>query len=213
MDLPGWSRVAAIVLAIALLALAARRLPWFKLEGDAEARRVLLAATAILAAMRWFNTDALAGVQLHFLGAAIATLMFGPAFALWVMAVASVAAWAMGSAWFGLAPDFLVAGALPVAMAAVVSRLANRLLPPHLLVYVMANAFFGGALSMGVSTLFKASVSGLLGSGAHQAYLIATIPLMFGEGFFTGAAMALIVVYRPQWCSSFDDATYLGRGD
>lgn len=208
-ELPNWARHASLVLAVVVLLVAARRLPWFKLENDPEAQRVLLVATAILAAMRWFNTDALAGVQLHFIGATIAALMFGGAFALWVMAAVSLAAWAMGSVWFGWAPDFLVTGALPVAMAVAVSHLVNRVLPPHILVYVMANAFFGGALAMGASTLFKASVSGLLASGAHQAYLIATIPLMFGEGFFTGAAMALIVVYRPHWCSSFDDARYL----
>ena len=30
-----------------------------------------------------------------------------------------------------------------------------------------------------------------------------------GEAFLTGGAMALIVVYRPHWCSTFDDARYL----
>ena len=30
-----------------------------------------------------------------------------------------------------------------------------------------------------------------------------------GEAFLTGGVMALIVVYRPHWCSTFDDARYL----
>ena len=40
-------------------------------------------------------------------------------------------------------------------------------------------------------------------------YLLATPLMMFGEAFLTGGAMALIVVYRPHWCSTFDDARYL----
>ena len=46
--------------------------------------------------------------------------------------------------------------------------------------------------------------------GVKLHFLGATVAtLMFGEGFFCGGAMALVVVYRPQWCASFDDARYL----
>ena len=47
----------------------------------------------------------------------------------------------------------------------------------------------------------------------HAPYAIAAIPMAFGEAFFTGGTMALIVTYRPQWCASFDDARYLPRRD
>jgi uncharacterized membrane protein len=30
-------------------------------------------------------------------------------------------------------------------------------------------------------------------------------PMMFGEGFLCGGAIAMIVVSRPQWCATFDD--------
>jgi uncharacterized membrane protein len=85
--------------AAAVLAWAARRLPWHKVRNDAEAVRVLAIATLLLAGMRWFNADALQGVKLHFLGATAATLMFGPRFALWSLAMVSAAATAMGSDW------------------------------------------------------------------------------------------------------------------
>lgn len=60
---------ALAVVAVLTLVVAGARLPWFKLRGDPAAQRVLVWTTAILAAMRWFNADALAGVSLHFLGA------------------------------------------------------------------------------------------------------------------------------------------------
>ena len=195
--------------ALATLAWSARRLPWYKVRGDAEALRVLLLATVALAAMRWFNTDALQGVSLHFLGATAATLMFGPRFALWAMAAVSAAALGMGSAWQGWAADFLVCGALPVLTTEAVGRFIESRLPQNPLIYVWVRGFLGGALAIAASNLSKAAVSVWLDDPAAAAYLAATPPMMFGEGFFCGGAMALIVVYRPQWCASFDDARYL----
>lgn len=201
----------AFAAACLVLALAARRLPWYKLRGDPEALRVLLLTTVALAALRWFNADALQGVKLHFVGATVAALMFGARFALWSMAAASLAAWAMGAAWFGWAPDFLVAGASGVLVTEAFGRFVERRLPPNLLIYVWVRGFFGGALAIAVANALKATVAALRDEPSVAAYLAATPPMMFGEGFFCGAAMALIVVYRPQWCATFDDARYLDR--
>jgi uncharacterized membrane protein len=201
--------IVAWVLAVALLWWASRGLPWYKLRDDREAQQVLLSTTAALAAMRWFNTDALVGVHLHFIGATVATLMFGPRFALWSMAAVSLAGSAMGSVWQGWAPDFLVCGAAAVLATEAVGRYIEQKLPPNLLVYVWVRGFLGGALAIAVSMLGKAAVARWLDDPAAAAYLAATPPLMFAEGFFCGGAMTLIVVYRPQWCASFDDARYL----
>ena len=46
-------------------------------------------------------------------------------------------------------------------------------------------------------------------SAATILPILATPLMMFGEAFLSGGAMALIVVYRPHWCSTFDDARYL----
>lgn len=196
-------------LAFAVLAWSARDLPWYKLRGDAEAWRVLLLTALALAALRWFNTDAVRGVQLHFLGATLATLMFGPRFALWTMAAAGLGAWAMGVTWHGWAADFLTGGALAVLVTEAVGRGIERRLPPNLLIYVWVRGFLGGALAIAVVNLTRAACAALAGESVAAAYLIAIPPMMFGEGFLCGGAIALIVVYRPQWCASFDDRRYL----
>ena len=36
--------------------------------------------------------------------------------------------------------------------------------------------------------------------------------LAWGEAFATGMLVTLMVVYKPEWVSTFDDARYLGRG-
>lgn len=215
---PDWAVVPAWGIAAGVLAGTARgaRLERYRVgrgeagaAGPAEARRILLLATLALMALRWFNTAALQGVVLHFLGATIATLMFGARIACWIMAAASLGGVLLGADFEGWAWDFLLTGALPVAVTVAVSLAAMRWVASNIFTYVMVNAFAAAALAMAASTLAKASAAALL-AGAAAAYLAATPLLMFGEAFLTGAVMVLVVVYRPQWCTSFDDRTYLG---
>jgi uncharacterized membrane protein len=208
-SLSGWEQWPAWVVAALVLGRSAPRLRRHLAGVDDQARRILILATLALAAMRWFNTAALQGVMLHFLGATIATLMFGAGTACWVMALASLAGVLMGAAWHGWAMDFLATGALPVAVTAIVSAAARTWLPRNVFTYVMLNAFAGGAVAMAASMLAKAAVTAWLGGRALEAYLVATPMLMFAEAFFAGAVMVLVVVYRPQWCRSFDDRAYL----
>jgi len=207
--LQGWEQWAAWLAAALVLARGLPALRRHVAGADAQARRILLLATIALAAMRWFNTAALQGVMLHFLGATVATLMFGAGTACWVMAVASLAGVLLGASWHGWAADFLVTGALPVAVTALVSWAARTWLPRNVFTYVMLNAFAGAALAMAASLLAKAAVTAWLGGRALAAYLAATPMLMFAEAFFAGGVMVLVVVYRPHWCRSFDDRAYL----
>ncbi|MCW5580307.1 MAG: energy-coupling factor ABC transporter permease [Luteimonas sp.] len=208
-SLPQWSQWLAWALAAGVLAACAPALRAMLRGADGEGRRVLLLATLALAAMRLFNTAALQGVLLHFLGAAIATLMFGAGVACWTMALVSLAGVLLGATWHGWAMDFLATGALPVAVAALASWVARTAAPRNIFTYVMLNAFGGAALAMAASMLAKALVTALLGGRTVAAYLAATPLMMFAEAFFAGTVMVLVVVYRPQWCRSFDDRLYL----
>lgn len=217
--LPAWASALAWAMALAVLAASTRglRLERYRGEGGSQARRVLLAATLSIMALRWFNTAALQGVVLHFLGATIATLMFGTRIACWVMALASLAGVLLGAAWQGSwALDFLLSGALPVMVTVAVGLAAMRWVPANIFSFVMVNAFGAAALAMAASSLATAlSAAALSGPaavsrGPASAYLAATPLLMFGEAFLTGGILVLVVVYRPQWCAGFDDRTWLG---
>ena len=124
-------------------------------------------------------------------------------------AVASLVAWPFGYAWLGPGPDFLATAAVPVALGWAWSRFCERRLSPNLFVYVLVQGFLGGALAIAASNLGKYLAAAWLELPGAGFYLLATPLMMFGEAFLTGGAMALIVVYRPHWCSTFDDARYL----
>lgn len=205
-------RVIAWLAALTLLVAAWRRAQWRRLDADPVAARVFAAAALALAAARGFNTAALAGVVLHFSGATIAVLLLGWARACIALAVASAAAAALGVAWIDPALDYLVGAALPVAVSVGAGGAAARWVPPNIFTYVMFNAFFAGAAAMAASTLAKSAVVALLGGRQASAYLAAAPLLGFGEAFFSGTVMAVVVVYRPQWCRAFDDRLYLGPG-
>lgn len=208
---PGW-KWAGLAAACAVLAWAAWRLPWHKVRGDAEAQRVFAIFIAAVILLRAPGTQAVMGINLHFLGAGIATLMFGARFALIALAVVS-AAWALlGRVWIGWGWDFLANDALPVAVVATLGAWIQRRLPAHVFVYIFGNAFFAAGLAMLASIGLKAAMTAWLG-GDPAPYAIAAIPMAFGEAFFTGGAMALVISYRPQWCASFEDARYLARRD
>jgi len=176
---------------------------------DEESVRILFATTLVLTGMRWFNTSVLSGLPLHFLGAGIATLMFGPWRACWVMAVVSLGSVLLGASWNGLAADFLASGALPVAVIWWTGRLAAPFLPRNIFTWIFVNAFAASALGMSASMLVRAALAAWVAGADTSAYLGVTPMLAFGEAFFTGAAMSFVVVYRPTWCSTFDDDEHL----
>lgn len=211
MQLPMQVQLAAALPAVALLLWAVRGLQCHTLRDDAEARFGLFIGTGVVLALRLFNTHGVAGVTLHFLGITIATLMFGSRMALCIAALASALAMLLGWSWQGWAVDFLITGALPIAVTVAVGWLVRLRLPTNIIVYVMGNAAAAGAVAIASSVLSKALISWLAGAWRDaELYLLTTPAMMFGEMFFVGGIMALVVTYRPQWCSSFNDADYLG---
>lgn len=216
--LQAFAHVVAWGFSFVALAVAARRLPWFKLRGDSEAQHVLFGSVLVLCLLRFAVFDRIPGLHLHFIGAGVVSLMFGSGFALWALVAASLAA-ALSPAgvWLGLGPDFIACGLLPVLCMYLTRREVERRLPPNPFVYVFVIAFFGAGLAVLLSQLLKAAITAWLVSGAArdavEGYLASAPLMMFGEAFLSGGALALMMAYRPQWLASFDDHRYLQRPD
>lgn len=207
-----WS-VAAWVPLLAVLGVSLRAAPWQQLR-DGQRFNVLAGAVVVLMLLWSMKAGVKPGLNLHLMGAAVMVLAFGPRLALIGLLAVLAGVTANGSAaWSSFALNALVMVVVPVAAAWGWLRLAERFLPRHLFVYIFVNGFFGAALA--VMAIGLAAVLLLFASGAYGAeyllseYLPYYVLLAFSEAWISGMAITLMVVYRPAWVSTFDDARYL----
>jgi uncharacterized membrane protein len=207
-----WSALAALALA-ALLAVAAWRAPWRRLL-ESEQSHVWL-GFIVCAAILWLIGGSVgASVRFHLLAAPLAYLLFGPWLALIALAAAGAAVTWMSGDWASYPLHVLLSAALPIAVNHLVLTLCEKRLPPNYFVYIFVGAFLGGALSMFVAGLATAGIAALAAPSVRYAgedLLAMLVMLAFGEGTLTGMLASLMVVYRPRWVGTFDDARYLGR--
>jgi uncharacterized membrane protein len=190
----------------------ALRAPWHRLRDAAHLNPFLGTVVALI--VLWnIRTGLRDGLDFHLLGASACALAFGPQLGMAAIALVTIGAAAAGSLEWGSVPvNLLVMGVWPVLVTTAVLRALERWLPGHFFVYVFGAAFFGAALAM-VSTGVVAStllaISGERIDDLLSGYLPWYLLMAWAEAFTTGAALTLMVVYRPDWVATFDDARYL----
>ena len=201
------------VLFLAVLGVALYRAPWYHLRDSRAANTWLAACVAVM--LLWSLEGGIAaGLHFHLLGMTVLTLMFGWQFAIISVVLALVGVTANGDAgWGAFAWNVLAMGVVPVLVTTLLLRFSLRSLPANFFVYVFFVAFLGGVLSMGLVGLTTSLL--LFWSDVYPwkvvsgSYLPVYLLLLFPEGFVSGMLMSIIVVYRPEWVSTFDDNYYL----
>jgi uncharacterized membrane protein len=156
------------------------------------------------------------GLNLHLLGATALTLMFGAQRAIVALSLAMAAVTLNGgAAWAPYALNVLLMAALPCLLSQPVLRLTERYLPGHLFVYIFSGAFFGAAWALVTTALAAAFLLWLAdvypAESLQEDFLPPFLLLSFAEAWLNGAAITLMVVYKPHWVCSFNDQRYLGR--
>jgi uncharacterized membrane protein len=207
-----WHWMAAIVYAL-LLFLAGYRAPWQSLKDETHLH-VFLGSCVLLMPLWLIKTPILPGLDYHYLGATLMTLMFGWRLAIVGMSVVLVAAVLNGNLdWASYPLNTLVMGAVPVAVSYWLLRAIERWLPPNYFVYVFAGAYGGAALALVATVLSALTVlwlSGVYGfAQISDKYFPLILLLAVPEAFITGIVIALLVTFRPHWVSTFDDNRYL----
>jgi uncharacterized membrane protein len=207
-----WS-IAAWIPVLAALGVCLLRAPWMQLR-ETSRFNVLAGAVVVLMLLWSMKAGVKPGLNLHLMGAAVMVLAFGPQLALVGLLAVLAGVTVNGSAaWSSFALNALVMVLVPVGAAWGWLRLAQRFLPSHLFVYIFVNGFFGAALA--VMAIGLAAVLLLFAAGAYGAeyllneYLPYYVLLAFSEAWISGMAITLMVVYRPSWVATFDDARYL----
>ncbi|MGL6072371.1 energy-coupling factor ABC transporter permease [Craterilacuibacter sp.] len=208
--------ILSALLSLVILLFCAGRLPWRTLDG--HLLNAGMGATVAVLGLWLLQGGLKPGLSFHLLGAAILTLMLGPALALWALALVLLAMAALGlGAWQAFGMNFLCMALLPVGLVWAVLRISQRSLPAHFFIYLFVCAFIAGGAS-----LLLAAVAGCMAlfvAGAYSLDLLLdeALPFYFllswSEAFTSGLVMAVLLVYRPQWVSTFDDARYLAERD
>ena len=203
----------AACLYVPLLLLAVFTAPWSKIA-DNEASHVYFGAVVVVIVLWILRGGIQPGLDYHLLGVTSLVLMFEWQFAL--MAVSLVLAfstWAGPAGWQAFAMNALIMGAIPVLFTRSFLYVCQRRLPHNFFIYVFINAFLAGALSIllaGLATALVQQSAGIHPQDSITNNFLMILPmLMFGEGFLNGAAMSLVVAYRPQWVATFHDRWYL----
>lgn len=200
------------LLAAVLGLVLARRAQWRMLADSANLRVFLAAAVAVLA-LWLIETGIQPGLSFHLLGATALTLMFRPLFALFALALVTAAIALWEGEYAAFAANWLLMGAVPVGVTWLIFHLVDGKLPNHLFIYLFLNAFFGAAvaiMAVGVaSTGFIAVLGAYPLAYLLDEYLPYYLLMAWSEAFVTGMLVTMMVIYKPQWVSTFDDRRYL----
>lgn len=205
--------VSVYLLFAVVLALAIYHAPWYHLR-EADSLNAFLGAIIGIATIWTLKAGFADGLDIHLLGAALLTLMFGWAFAiLSLLMIWGAHTYLFDGSWLALPVNVLVVGVVPVLISYTIHRLADRYLPNNYFVYIFVGAFFGAAIAIAASVFTSSLLHWLSGTYTWEFVWInytRYVPMMMlPEAFLTGGLMTLFVVYRPQWVSSFDDSRYL----
>jgi uncharacterized membrane protein len=187
--------------------------PWKRFQRP-ETVHVFLGSCVGLLLMWHITTTQFPGLNYHYIGATLLTLMFGWQLALLAFSVVFLGMMLNGTSdWQSLPINILVMGLVPILVSQVIYRLVDGKLPNHFFIYVFLNAFFGAGIAL-VAMIGVAS--GLLILGEVYSFdqlaqdYYPFIPLMvFPEGFITGMLISIMVAMAPTWVSTFDDLRYL----
>jgi uncharacterized membrane protein len=170
----------------------------------------LFMGSCVLLLLLWnLNAGIRPGLNFHFLGATIMTLMFG-----WQMALVGMSLVLLGGTFNGLGgwENFSLNGLLFVFVPVMASQLMYLVveykLPRNYFIYVLAGGFVGGGMAAAASSLSLVTVLAVSETYSMEqlAYeYLPFLPLMiFPEGFVNGFLTAVMAMLRPSWLLTFD---------
>ncbi len=195
-----------------LLIFAIWQAPWHHLKNTNDAN-VFFASCIILWLIWQLSGGITLGLEFHLLLVTTVTLMFGWQFAILNVTLVQLGLTISGHAdWTSFSLNTLCNGIVPIWVTYGIYWLAFLFLPKHFFIYIYASAFFGGALAMLASRLTGMGI--LLLSDTYRWTQLGDEPLfiivmLFPEAFLNGMLITILVVFRPQWVSSFSDKCYI----
>ncbi|HBA33614.1 MAG TPA: hypothetical protein DCZ12_05720 [Gammaproteobacteria bacterium] len=209
----GWLMSAWVLYSLAVV-WALYKFPWRSLRDSRVVQHLFLGLTFAVALLWLMRVAIYPGLEVHFLGATVLTLMFG-----WPMALISTAIAGAGSVFFSDVNASVygiygvIRGVVPVLVSFSIFKLTDWYLPKHFFIYMFVNCFFGAGIAVFISALFLIGVLWLSASYPlsflYSEYFVYLPLIMFPEALITGMVMTGMMVYHPDWIKTFDSTVYL----
>ena len=162
----------------------------------------------------WFMKAGIrAGMEYHFLGATLLTLLFGWQLAiLGILIEVSILVLTDMLEWQVLAVNVVLMGVIPVIISSIILSLVERIQNNHFIIYFFVGVFANAALTVAL-TVFIASLFMVAGGAYSYDYITYEYTpyiflMIYPEAFLTGLVIIIMVVNFPQWVRSFDDDKY-----
>lgn len=208
-----WATAGWVIYSVVIL-WAFKTAPWYKVKNDKNAQHVWFGA-AFLVVLVWSMSASIGGgFSFHFLLMTTITLMFGPQFALIAMTLGLLGVTLNSEAgWSTFGLNAILMGWIPIMLTWWLYKLAYRYLDRNFFVYVFLNGFLAAGLGALLAMLSAAGVMYWSGAYSYEElsynFLIFIPMIVAPEAFLNGFIIASLVLMKPEWVSSFNDADYL----
>jgi len=153
------------------------------------------------------------GMEYHFSGATLLTLMFG-----WQLAILGIVVEVLILVitdviqWQVFAVNVFLMGVLPVIITSIILSLVERIQNNHFIIYFFVGAFANAALTVALSVFITSLFMVAGGAYSYEFITYEYTPYIFlmiyPEAFLTGLVLIIMIVNFPQWVRSFDDDKY-----
>ena len=155
------------------------------------------------------------GLIFHFYGASLLTAMFGPAIALSILfPVAFLGVYAIQGNYEVASQHYLMVCVLPTLFAYLSIQIIQRFVPKHLFVLILGNGYIAAFISVilsGTFLLVARLVMGEAGQLDLEGWLLGLIIIAFMEGSLSEMLLAILLIFRPHWVSSYNEEAYMSR--
>jgi len=156
------------------------------------------------------------GLIFHFYGASLLTAMFGPAIALTILfPVAFLGIFIFQGGMIEAAQHYLMVCVLPTFFAYLSIQVIHKHIPKHLFVLILGNGYVAAFMSVILSgTVLLIGKMLFAGAGTHidlEGWLLGLIIIAFMEGSLSGMLLAIFLIYRPNWVSTYNESAYMNR--
>lgn len=187
--------------------------------------RNIFACSIFLLAIAWnvraylpnSNLDNFIDISLHFFGASLLVALFGFWNAITLLfIVALVGIFGVSGDLVETTRHYILVSVIPAIFALGVIRLVHRFLPNHLFILILGDGYLAAFISTIATGILIYALQKIFniqsfGSTDPVGWFLGLLISAFMEGSLSGMLLAILLVYKPQWVSTYQEEQYMNN--